>query len=838
MFYGPNEAGKTTLLEFIRSVLFGFLDGRSSRNLYRPLSGGRHGGSITVVSDVGEVVTIQRVQGAGGGTVTLTGEAGNPILHSELNRLLGNHSKDVFESIFAFTLDQLHDEALLRDESVNSQIYSAGMGAAKLPDALRTLERQKAGLFLHGGSRHAIYVAAGNLDQVDSDLGKVANNATEYGRESARLGDVERDLAALRERRLITESYRQNHANLQRAWEPWNDLIISERRLGELPNIASFPANGVGRLETLEAQIAGARSELDTAAAWVRSVEGAASLTIEHESILEQSETVRDIERRRSAFDGSVKDVPERQTELAGLRAALGNTLSDLGPDWDAERLTEFDLSIIVREEVSGYASSLRESGEEVSRATSALAAANTTLEEATQGVERARSELDTAPEPAFDEAGIRERRSRIRASRSTLDAHARSADRAEDLHAQLGAESASEPERPASSTATKKIASSLGALGVIIAIVGVVLGMGDWMFMLLSVVFGVAMLGVAIYVFLQPNSQSVSATLPDDGRVRRRIDEEEQRLVELRVQLEEESAALGIDSLDENSLAAAEETLDLEQVRLIERDRLSAALRDAEQLLRQRAARRDESVTAVEVAQSVAESAGNDWKQWLADRGLRHGFSPDRIPELSGLVELGRTRYAEVDSMEQRIEAIETDIREFFDVLVPLTTAHGFELPTDDYPRAAAIADDLIDLHASVLEKSRARTDAENDLRDARANLAERKRRLQEIQDEIDALLEAGGAQDAEDFRRRAEIYAERGELKASIDTALDQLQRISGPDAALDDLRAELGRTNLQTIGDDIRRVDDELSDIRDRIELLATERGEVQSSLQNLP
>ena len=27
VFYGPNEAGKTTLLEFIRRVLFGFPDG-------------------------------------------------------------------------------------------------------------------------------------------------------------------------------------------------------------------------------------------------------------------------------------------------------------------------------------------------------------------------------------------------------------------------------------------------------------------------------------------------------------------------------------------------------------------------------------------------------------------------------------------------------------------------------------------------------------------------------------------------------------------------------------------------------------------------------------------
>ena len=78
VFHGPNEAGKTTLLEFIRAILFGFLDGRSRRNLYLPLSGGRHGGSITIESDDGEIVIVRRVSGAGRGQVTLTGEAGNP----------------------------------------------------------------------------------------------------------------------------------------------------------------------------------------------------------------------------------------------------------------------------------------------------------------------------------------------------------------------------------------------------------------------------------------------------------------------------------------------------------------------------------------------------------------------------------------------------------------------------------------------------------------------------------------------------------------------------------------------------------------------------------------
>ena len=47
VLYGPNEAGKTTLLQFVRSVLYGFSPER--RRYFPPVHGGRPGGWIEVV---------------------------------------------------------------------------------------------------------------------------------------------------------------------------------------------------------------------------------------------------------------------------------------------------------------------------------------------------------------------------------------------------------------------------------------------------------------------------------------------------------------------------------------------------------------------------------------------------------------------------------------------------------------------------------------------------------------------------------------------------------------------------------------------------------------------
>ena len=52
VFYGPNEAGKTTLMQFIRAVLYGFSEER--RHYLPPIHGGRPGGQQRDEPDRGD----------------------------------------------------------------------------------------------------------------------------------------------------------------------------------------------------------------------------------------------------------------------------------------------------------------------------------------------------------------------------------------------------------------------------------------------------------------------------------------------------------------------------------------------------------------------------------------------------------------------------------------------------------------------------------------------------------------------------------------------------------------------------------------------------------------
>ena len=238
VFYGPNEAGKSTLLEFVRQVLFGYSRANSA-TYYPALAGGRYGGSVTIVSDGGETVIVQRTSGSHGGALTLTTAEGEPLPDSELQRLLG-HSEDVFRKVSTFTLDELHNAALLSDSSVNSQIYNAGMGAANLPSALRSLSDDKGKLFRRGGSTQAVYHAAEKLKDIEERLREVANNAAEYGSLTARLAKAEAEIERLDGLRREHQSRYEEQQRLADAWDDWNALYEVERQLTELPPIGDF----------------------------------------------------------------------------------------------------------------------------------------------------------------------------------------------------------------------------------------------------------------------------------------------------------------------------------------------------------------------------------------------------------------------------------------------------------------------------------------------------------------------------------------------------------------------------------------------------------------------
>ena len=835
VFVGPNEAGKSTLLEFVRRVLFGFPRKSGRVNPYPALDGGKYGGRVSIEGIDGRVYDLHRTTGGSfRGDVVLTSASGQPLPGHELAALLGNHSRDVFEQVFAFALEDLYSDALLSDENVNSQIYSAGMGVTMLPDAFKSIESDRTGIFLKGGSSQKVYEVHRKIEEVDEMLRKVADNVASHGNLTDRQNELDREFDRLDVRRRQIQDRHSYHVILKNAWDAWIDLKSAEQDLAELPDVFNFPEDGVNRLETFQERVKTARREHESAEQRMAEAELAADIRVEHEAILEHSTQVRFLQSGRSAFDGSVNDLPKRETELEAHKRALGEALKDLGPEWDEARLELFDLSIAVRQEISEHGGRLRRASAEQSDCKSALDREMASVEEANDAENKAQGAFEDARIPGQNADQIQLYRNLVRATKSKLDDISRQRQNLLNLKNQLESLESTAPKAGGTRWSTTVAAAGFG-FGIVLLIGGAYLGGTA---LIIGVAAAIAFAGMGIYVLVSGNSGSaLDGESPLARPIRESVRRAEADIEDLQSEMMQEAAPLNLEVIDDSSLLVAEQTIDVEEDLLRDRTRLSETLEAAKELAKQRRVRADRSAAALEDADGRLEAAQLEWQEWAMSRGLSDTFTPETADVLQRQVELGRNLLDRVRSWRQRIDAIQKDIEGYIEAVEPLATE--FEVPFDrNEPRTvAAAADSLVELMEEVQELARDRTDAKLDLENARRQLDERSNDLKNAEDERDHLLKSGGVEDAEAFRVRAGLYERRVDLDEKARIARERLQRLSGPGEPLETLKADLGMTDWQSIANDIDEIEDKRDDVDSEIKERSTELGRIQTELGRL-
>ena len=397
VLHGPNEAGKSTLLAFIRTILFGF-PARGRDDHYPALAGGRHGGRITLVDDDGESHTLERFAGPRGGRPVLRTASGEP---AALERLVGHATLNLFSNVFAFSLDEMQSEELMSDSEVSGRLYSVGMGASGLPEFSRSLESRRDGLFRPRGSAQKIPGLLHELDAIDERLRVIQGNADEYRRLTARqevilreLGDAGEEISSLNIR--LSEI-----GKLLDGWSDWVVLEGLETQLRELPVIERFPESPIERLEAIEERVRRATEDRDEADRELRRLSEAAEAAVPGERLLDDVDRIEAIRRGRGSFDDSVHDLPERQDELREMEDVLSEGLRDLGSGRDEPGLDGLDTSLAARQQVDAWRERLDESSAGVDAAAVRLEQATGLLDELRTEERQAQGRLQVDPAAA-----------------------------------------------------------------------------------------------------------------------------------------------------------------------------------------------------------------------------------------------------------------------------------------------------------------------------------------------------------------------------------------------------------------------------------------------------
>lgn len=205
VFYGANEAGKSTLLQFLRTVLYGFSPARRGKYL-PPVRGGLAGGSVSAIDRVDGRLRIARREQVGHplGIATIEAANGTTQTNVELRRLLHDVDEVTFNNVFAVGLSEIQELGTLTDIDAAKWMYSltAGLDRVSLAEVLGELESSRTRIASADGTRCEIAELTAERDRLERELSQLSVLSREHGRLvterdgcDASIGEAARDVA-------------------------------------------------------------------------------------------------------------------------------------------------------------------------------------------------------------------------------------------------------------------------------------------------------------------------------------------------------------------------------------------------------------------------------------------------------------------------------------------------------------------------------------------------------------------------------------------------------------------------------------------------------------------
>lgn len=254
VIYGKNEAGKSTLLDFVSFTLFGYPRLKERRR--PPLSGGRHGGRLWLQDAQGREMLVER-GGEGDFRFALGGEQSDS--ESQLKQVLGGASAELYQTIYGIDLDQLDEVEKLNRAGMEDRIFSLGIGlaGADLGQFENSLAERSKAFFIPRGRVQRLVTTASEIAKLESQLRGKRDGVERYDSLQDELAKLEGGHRAVSEE-LEQLSRRQGRAQQRLKAYPevvkWLGLSV---RLGELE------AEAVGLLNVIQEGQDGAAGGID-----------------------------------------------------------------------------------------------------------------------------------------------------------------------------------------------------------------------------------------------------------------------------------------------------------------------------------------------------------------------------------------------------------------------------------------------------------------------------------------------------------------------------------------------------------------------------------------------
>lgn len=252
VFFGENEAGKSTIMSFIHSMLFGFPTKQQSELRFEPKHGTKYGGQLTLLFPTYGLVIIERVKGKATGDVLVRLENGEMGGEELLEKLLSSVDKSLFQAIFSFNLHGLQNIHQMKQEDIGRYLFSTGtVGSDRLLKVENEIEKELESRFKPNGRNPEINRKLKELTQLRREVQKAEERNNQYIRLLTLKESIEKKI----EEKKVQNALYINELNRLEEWKKVLPLYEQEKKIKkELHPFDSihFPEGGLEEHEQLQ----------------------------------------------------------------------------------------------------------------------------------------------------------------------------------------------------------------------------------------------------------------------------------------------------------------------------------------------------------------------------------------------------------------------------------------------------------------------------------------------------------------------------------------------------------------------------------------------------------
>ena len=359
--FGPNEAGKSTLLAAIEDLLFGI----KQRTAYNFRFDNEHLRLGAELENGEPGFSFVRRKGT---KQTLLAQDGSPLVKGEatLGTLLAGVDRPFYERMFCLDhlrLERGGKEILQAGNEVGQALFSAGSGITGLRERLGQLAERADKLWSPRKSKKTFYLLKEQLTQAEERLRTHTLQVRDWQTRKTQLEEAETNLARVKEEFVAVSARRDRLGRIRRVYREVRAYQDLSERLRQLGEVALLPEDARSDLQQLERQHFETAFKLETLQTRLTQETKVLATLRFDSSLLQRAEDIRRIDELRIKIQNERLDLPKRKAELKDAEKRL-KQLAREELNWPQENLTALIERLRSRSSLKALNELLRQKGE------------------------------------------------------------------------------------------------------------------------------------------------------------------------------------------------------------------------------------------------------------------------------------------------------------------------------------------------------------------------------------------------------------------------------------------------------------------------------------------